>query len=94
MVLTLIASSIALNLPLSTEQLSRRAALGAALGVCVPAAAHAALEFPTNKLEGGYKVRDYGNGVSSYNKPAAASDAGVCTKSGPGCVRRKRRPTQ
>ena len=91
--MTLIAlslSSLALNLHLpdrSPAPTTRRAALGAALGVCVPAAAHAAFEVPLNKLEGGYKVRDYGNGVSSYNQPAAdAASAGVCTKSGPGCM--------
>ena len=82
--------SLALNLHLpdrSPAPTTRRAALGAALGVCVPAAAHAAFEVPLNKLEGGYKVRDYGNGVSSYGQPAAnAAPAGVCTKSGPGCM--------
>ena len=82
--------ALALNLHLpdrSPAPTTRRAALGAALGVCVPAAAHAAFEVPLNKLEGGYKVRDYGNGVSSYGQPAAnAAPAGVCTKSGPGCM--------
>ena len=82
--------SLALNLHLpdrSPAPTTRRAALGAALGVCVPAAAHAAFDVPLNKLEGGYKVRDYGNGVSSYGQPAAnAAPAGECTKSGPGCM--------